>query len=209
MKKSIQNIFCVGRNYAMHAKELNNAVPTSPLFFSKPTHSIVEATGQSVTLPGNQGAIHFEAEWVVHIGRAYSPGAKADDLIDAMALGVDFTLRDTQTILKQKGYPWLAAKGFLNSALLTPFMEFPGLKACSKTDFTLHINGREVQRGNISDMIFNPQSLLDYCGQHYGLGEGDLLFTGTPAGVGKVTSDDRLTLIWGSTVVGEATVRLN
>ncbi|MDF2910728.1 MAG: 2-keto-4-pentenoate hydratase/2-oxohepta-3-ene,7-dioic acid hydratase [Sporolactobacillus laevolacticus] len=209
MEKAISNIFCVGRNYVLHAQELNNAVPDSPLFFSKPTHAIVQTDGQTFTLPGDQGDVHYEAEWVIHIGRPYFPGAKADELIDGMALGIDFTLRDTQSVLKKKGYPWLAAKGFLNSALLTPFTDFPGLEACSKIDFTLNVNDKEVQRGNISQMIFSPQALLEFCAKHYGLDAGDIIFTGTPAGVGKIADGDHLTLKWGSEVAGEAIASLN
>ncbi|GGL49512.1 fumarylacetoacetate hydrolase family protein [Sporolactobacillus putidus] len=204
----ITNIFCVGRNYALHAKELNNAVPTSPMFFSKPTHAAVEARGQTIELPGNQGDVHYEAEWVVHIGSPFKPGLPADGLIDKMALGIDFTLRDVQSVLKEKGHPWLRAKGFLNAAVLTPFISFPGVEACRETDFSLQINGKEVQRGNIGQMIFDPQTLIDFCGSHYGLGAGDILFTGTPAGVGKVADGDAFSLQWGQDLLGEFSIAL-
>lgn len=204
----IRNIYCVGRNYALHAKELNNAVPGSPMFFSKPTHAAVTAVGQTITLPGDQGSVHYEAEWVIRIGKAYSSGMHADDLIDGMALGVDFTLRDVQTALKKKGYPWLAAKGFLHSAVLTPFTDFPGLAESAQTDFSLEINGLNVQRGNIGQMIFDPQTLIDFCGTQYGLSEGDILFTGTPAGVGKVKSGDAFCLRWGKDVLGTFKIAL-
>ncbi|RYL95042.1 FAA hydrolase family protein [Sporolactobacillus sp. THM7-4] len=204
----INNIFCVGRNYALHAKELNNDIPGSPMFFSKPTHSAVETNGQAITLPGDSGSVHYEAEWVIHIGRTYTPGMQIGELANGMALGIDFTLRDVQSELKKKGYPWLAAKGFLNSAVLTPFIPFTGIEVCRQTDFSLLINGNEVQRGNISQMLFDPQALIDYCGTHYGLGKNDILFTGTPAGVGKVTNGDQFTLKWGSDVLGEFTAML-
>lgn len=204
----ITNIFCVGRNYALHAKELNNAVPSSPMFFSKPTHAAVEARGQIIELPGDQGEVHYEAEWVIHISRACQPGLRADELIDAMALGIDFTLRDVQSELKKKGHPWLRAKGFLNSAVLTPFISFPGIEACLKTDFSLQINGKEAQRGNIGQMIFDPQTLIDFCSSHYGLGAGDVLFTGTPAGVGRISDGDSFALQWGQDLLGEFSVTL-
>ncbi len=204
----IANIFCVGRNYAQHAKELNNTVPAAPMFFSKPTHAAAEARGQTIGLPGNQGDVHYEGEWVAHIGRAFSPGLAADELIDGMALGIDFTLRDVQSELKEKQQPWLRAKGFLNSAVLTPFIPFPGVKACLKTDFSLWMNGREVQRGNIGQMIFDLQTLIDFCGNHYGLGAGDIIFTGTPAGVGKVADGSSFSLRWGREPLGECTIAL-
>lgn len=204
----IANIFCVGRNYALHAKELNNAVPTSPMFFSKPTHAAVEAQGQTIELPGDQGDVHYEAEWVIHISHTYQPGMQANDLIDRMALGIDFTLRDVQSALKEKGHPWLLAKGFPYSAVLTPFIPFPGITACLQNDFSLKINGKEVQRGNIGQMIFDPQTLIDFCAKHYGLGAGDILFTGTPAGVGKVSDGDAFALLWGKETLGEFTAAL-
>lgn len=199
---TIRNIYCVGRNYALHAQELNNAVPDAPMFFFKPTHAVVRADGRTVMLPGSQGSVHYETEWVIHIGRDFARGAAADRLIDGMALGIDFTLRDVQSVLKRKGYPWLAAKGFLHSAVLTPFIDFPGIGACTKTDFSLAINGHERQRGNIRQMIFDPQTLIDYCGAHYGLGAGDIIFTGTPAGVGPVTDGDQFDLKWGKVSLG-------
>jgi 2-keto-4-pentenoate hydratase/2-oxohepta-3-ene-1,7-dioic acid hydratase (catechol pathway) len=205
---AINNIYCVGRNYALHAQELNNTVPDAPMFFFKPTHAVAWADGNTVTLPGNQGSVHYEAEWVIHIGSNDTAGASADSLIDSMALGIDFTLRDVQTVLKKKGYPWLAAKGFLHSAVLTPFIDFPGINACAEKDFSLEINGNEVQRGNICQMIFDPQTLIDYCRTNYGLGDGDILFTGTPAGVGNVADGDTFELQWGSERLGTFTAVL-
>lgn len=206
---AISNIFCVGRNYALHAKELHNDVPDSPMFFFKPTHAAVEAKGQAITLPADQGAVHYETEWVAHIGRSWERGMRADELIDGMAVGIDFTLRDVQGELQKKGHPWLRAKGFRNSAVLTPFIPFAGLENCKKVDFSLTINSHEVQRGNISQMIFDPQTLLDFCGSHYGLGAGDILFTGTPQGVGKVRDGDAFALKWADDVLGTFTVRLD
>jgi 2-keto-4-pentenoate hydratase/2-oxohepta-3-ene-1,7-dioic acid hydratase in catechol pathway len=205
---AIKNIFCVGRNYARHARELGNALPQAPLFFSKPTHAFIEAGGGPVTLPGGRGRLHYEAEWVVRIGRPPAPGMAAEALIDGMALGIDFTLRDIQSELKQKGYPWLEAKGFVHSAVVTPFITFPGTTACYRSDFTLTINGREVQRGNIAHMIFTPQALIDYCSVHFGLGPGDLIFTGTPEGVGQTADGDVFQLKWGNRPLGSFTAQL-
>ena len=112
-------------------------------------------------------------------------------------------------MLKKKGHPWLLAKGFKGSALLGKWLPFPGMEGLSQTDFQLLKNGEVVQRGQIQDMIFNLQALLEFCSQHYGLGAGDVLFTGTPAGVGPVYDGDKLMLKWGAESVGQCTVKLS
>lgn len=205
---SIRNIYCVGRNYELHAKELNNEVPASPFLFSKPTHALVETCGQEISLPGDRGAVHYEVEWVVHIAHNYEKGMRAEELVDRMALGVDFTLRDVQNELKKKGQPWLLAKGFPNSAVLTSFIEFPGMEKCHQTDFSLWKNGNQVQRGNIQNMIFDLQSIIDFCAIHFGLGKGDIIFTGTPEGVGPVTNGDQFSIKWGEDALGEFSVSM-
>ncbi|MFT8871526.1 MAG: fumarylacetoacetate hydrolase family protein [Sporolactobacillus sp.] len=208
MEPSIANIYCVGRNFMSHAKELNNPVPKEPLIFMKPSHAGVLLSGQCLSLPGDKGAVHYEGELVLRIGRDFQPGVTADDMIDGIALGIDFTLRDLQGQLAKTGQPWLAAKGFLRSAALTRFIHFPGLEACGLNDFTLRLNDEVVQRGNIGQMIFSPAELINFCGMRYGLSAGDLLFTGTPAGVGPVKDGDRLALFWGGERLGHCTVAL-
>lgn len=208
MTVSVKNIFCVGRNYRLHAQELNNAVPTEPLIFSKPTHALTVAKGNEVILPATFGEVHYEIEVVVHVAKAYEPGLAVEELIDQIALGIDFTLRDVQSELKVKGYPWLKAKGFKNAAVLTSWSSFAGLEELEKYDFSLEKNGVEVQRGNIKDMLFDVLTLLEYISEHYGLGEGDILFTGTPAGVGAVADGDHLALIWNEQKQGDFVVKL-
>lgn len=205
--KHVCNIYCIGRNYRAHAVELGNAVPDKPMVFMKPTHALVPMNGRSIALP-NQGEIHYEAELVVHIGEAYKPGCHPDDIIDLMALGIDFTLRDVQSTLKEKGHPWLPAKGFLNSAPLTDPRPFPGMQALEERNFALFKNGQQVQQGNVSQMIFDLPNLIDYIALHYGLGPGDLIFTGTPEGVGAIADGDQLQLYWGESCWGECTVQL-
>lgn len=205
---AIRNIYCVGRNYRLHAAELGNAVPTSPFLFNKPTHALVETAGQRISLPGDQGEVHYEAELVVHIAKPYEQGMKPGDVIDRIALGIDFTLRDVQAQLKQKGYPWLLAKGFRNSAVITPLHAFPGEAGCKETDFLLLKNNEVVQRGNISDMIFDLSTIIAFASKHFGLDAGDIIFTGTPAGVGPVADGDHLTLVWGEDTWGDFTVSL-
>lgn len=204
----IKNIYCIGRNYIAHAKELNNKVPTSPFLFSKPTHAVVEANGQKIILPKDRGPVHYEVELVIHMGKPYKKGIKVDEIVDKMSLGIDFTLRDEQSQLKEQRYPWLLAKGFPNSALLTKFIEFPGEDACKNKNFSLLKNGEQVQLGNISHLIFDLQTIIDFSAQHLGLSKGDIIFTGTPEGVGPVSDGDTLSLIWGDETLGESMIKL-
>jgi fumarylpyruvate hydrolase len=208
MNTSIRNIYCVGRNYRLHAAELGNAVPEEPMLFTKPTHALAPMQGQELLLPAGVGGIHFEAELVVRAGRDYVPGMSVDELFDGLAFGIDFTLRDVQSELKKKGHPWLAAKGFLRSAPLSDIHNYPGTAVLAEKEFTLHKNGTEVQRGNVKDMIFDLQTIADFVGTRYGLGQGDIIYTGTPAGVGPVTDGDLLELFWGDEPAGSIIVRL-
>lgn len=204
---SYGNVYCIGRNYALHAKELGNEVPTSPMAFLKPSHAVVPMEGE-LTLPAGAGEVHHEAEIVLRIAKPYAPGLSTDELVDRMTLGLDLTLRDVQSELKKKGHPWLAAKGFPRSAPICGWMPFPGADAAANAAFELRKNGETAQRGFARDMIFSFQTIVDFLGVHYGLGEGDLIFTGTPAGVGPVADGDRLELLWDGARTGECTVRL-
>lgn len=205
----IRNIYCVGRNYVQHAKELNNDVPKSPLLFSKPTGSLAKADGGEIVLPADRGSVHYEAELVIRIGDTYSKGVPVNEIVDRMALGIDFTLRDVQSDLKKKGHPWLLAKGFRNSAVLSEFIDFPGIEGCERTNFSLLLNGGERQNGNIKNMIFDLQTLIDYIAFHFGLEKGDIIFTGTPAGVGSISDRDHLSLLWGEDQLGECFIKLS
>jgi fumarylpyruvate hydrolase len=205
----VNNIYCVGRNYAAHAKELQNEVPTSPMLFSKPTHALVEAAGQEISLPSNRGSIHFETEIVIMMGKPYEKGMKVEDIVQSMAIGIDFTLRDVQSELKKKGHPWLLAKGFPNSAIVSKFVPFPGIEEMKKIDFSLIKNEEKVQQGNIKNMLFDLQTVIDFTALNFGLGEGDLIFTGTPEGVGPVNDNDHLTLLWGNSILGECFIKLD
>ncbi|WP_199622221.1 fumarylacetoacetate hydrolase family protein [Paenibacillus alkalitolerans] len=206
-KRQFHNVYCVGRNYAEHAKEMGNAVPESPLLFMKPSHAVVPMEGE-LALPGGAGDIHHEAELVLHVAKPYAPGARVEDLVDRIGLGLDLTLRDVQSELKKQGHPWLPAKGFRGSAPLTALFPFPGTERVTNTEFSLRKNGETVQRGFARDMIFPLQTLVDFIGSRFGLGAGDLIFTGTPSGVGKVSGGDRLELYWDGALLGALTVRL-
>jgi len=209
MIESIKNIICVGRNYVEHAHELNNPVPQVPLLFTKPTHALAEADGREIIFPGDRGQIHYEVELVFHINRRYEPGITVDDLVDQMAIGIDFTLRDVQTELKGKGYPWVLAKGFMNSAVITSWQPFTGLKALTEVDFSLDRNGQEVQRGNMKNMIFDLPTIIDYTAMHLGLDKGDIIFTGTPAGVGPVLDGDYFSCKLADKDLGSCIIKLS
>ncbi|WP_132371494.1 fumarylacetoacetate hydrolase family protein [Melghiribacillus thermohalophilus] len=187
--ESIRNIYCVGRNYARHARELGNDVPKRPMIFSKPTHALHPATGE-LKLSQNLGEVHHEVELVVRIGQAYEEGISAENIIDGVAIGIDLTSRSIQSDLKAKGHPWLLAKGFRGSAILGRFRPFKGLDHFHQLQFELHKNGVVVQQGNPVHMIFPLEKLIQYIGGHFGLDKGDIIFTGTPEGVGPVSSRD-------------------
>ena len=204
----IQNIYCVGRNYRLHAAELGNDVPTKPMIFDKPTHALAQAAGNEIELPGTRGELHYEAELVIHIARPYEAGVTLEQMVDKIALGIDFTLRDVQSDLKKAGHPWLLAKGFRNSAILTPFHPFPGVDALQNTDFSLLKNGEQVQRGKISDVIFDLMTIIAYISDNFGLDQGDIIYTGTPAGVGPIADGDVMTLVWGEESWGQFTAKL-
>jgi 2-keto-4-pentenoate hydratase/2-oxohepta-3-ene-1,7-dioic acid hydratase in catechol pathway len=170
-------IWCVGRNYAEHAKELGNAVPAAPMIFLKPASSVV-LSGGVLRLPPDSKRVDHEVELVV---------ARAADGSLRAAVGVDFTARDIQEELKKKGMPWTSAKGRPGFAALGPFVpaELPAALALS-------VNGMERQRGSTEDMIFPVNRLLEFLDATYSLRPGDIVFTGTPAGVGVVVPGDRI-----------------
>lgn len=208
MVKEIRNIYCVGRNYRRHAEELGNAVPDEPMIFMKPTHALVPMDGRELVLPSGRGEIHFETELVLRMGKSRLSDTSAIDRIDAIAFGLDLTLRDVQSVLKKNGHPWLAAKGFVHSAPISVFQPFPGTKSLMEHSFTMTLNGKQMQRGILSQMIFPPETLIAFIDERFGLGEGDLIFTGTPAGVGPLTDGDHVEIRWGQESVGSITVQI-
>lgn len=170
-------IWCVGRNYAEHARELGNAVPEEPVVFLKPASSVL-LSGGTLRLPSDSKRVDHEVELVV---------ARAADGSLRAAVGVDFTARDVQAELKKKGLSWTLAKGRRGFAALGPFVP-----AVLPAALTLSVNGALRQSGSTADMIFPPAELLDYLDTIYGLGPGDIVFTGTPAGVAPVAAGDRV-----------------
>jgi acylpyruvate hydrolase len=187
-------IICIGRNYAEHAKELGNAVPAEPVFFCKPDSALLPK-GNPFFIPDWTSDVHYEVELVLRIDRLGKHISKdfAPRYYGAIGLGIDFTARDVQEELKKKGLPWEKAKGFDGSAVVSadfiPVEEFEK----SNIHFSLQKNNETVQSGNSSDMIFDFDAIIAYVSQYMTLKIGDLIFTGTPSGVGKVTQGDELT----------------
>jgi 2-keto-4-pentenoate hydratase/2-oxohepta-3-ene-1,7-dioic acid hydratase in catechol pathway len=180
-------IICIGRNYLEHAKELKNEVPGSPLIFMKPETSLMR--GNRWEHPTFSKNVHYECEWVVRISKkAKNIDVKiALEHVDAMSLGIDFTARDIQTHLKSKAHPWELAKAFDQSAFVGEMLDFTS----DDQNFQLYRNEVLVQNGNTKSMIFSLPYLIQYTSQFFTLNPGDLIFTGTPHGVGQVIRGDQ------------------
>lgn len=186
----IMKIICIGRNYIEHAKELSNPIPKSPLIFMKPSTALL-TDGKPFYHPAFSQNIHYELEVVLKIcknGKAIQ-AQFAETYYQHIGLGIDFTARDLQDSLKDKGQPWELAKAFDHSACVGDFVDKSTLDIKS-IKFNLTKNGKTAQEGNTSDLIFNFDYLISYISQYFTLQVGDLIFTGTPAGVGKVAIGD-------------------
>jgi acylpyruvate hydrolase len=187
-------IICIGRNYGEHAKELKNEVPTEPIFFCKPDSAILPK-GNPFFIPEWSNDIHFEVELIYrieklgkNIDRKFAPR-----YYSSVGLGIDFTARDVQSELKAKGLPWEKAKGFDGSAVLSEeFLPLSSFPDPGNIAFSLHKNGQLVQSGNSSDMIFSIDHIIEYVSKYMMLKIGDLIYTGTPSGVGPVSIGDEL-----------------
>lgn len=180
-------IICIGRNYIEHAKELNNPVPTKPMFFVKPDTALLRT--HTFYLPPFSNNIHYELELVVKIKKVGKSISKrfAPNYYDEISLGLDLTARDLQEECKEKGKPWEIAKGFDSSAPIGKWYQKGELNS---TDFYLLKNGEKVQEGNPSQMVFDVDSIIEYVSKYMTLKKGDLIFTGTPSGVGKMETND-------------------
>ena len=186
-------IICIGRNYLKHARELEHDIPTEPVFFMKPDSSLL-LDNRHFYLPGFSSEIHYEVELVIKINRLGKTieSRYAHRYYDEIGLGVDFTARDVQRRLIEKGLPWEKAKAFDASAVLGEFIPKEEMGDLGQIDFSLRKNGEVVQHGNSRDMIFNVDTVIEHISQFVTLKIGDLIYTGTPAGVGPVTINDRL-----------------
>jgi len=186
-------IICVGRNYADHAKELNNDVPKEPVFFMKPKNALM-LPGKPMYYPEFTNDLHYECELVVRICKngKYVGEKFAHKYYDAYTIGIDFTARDLQREQQQKGLPWEIAKAFDQSALTGEWLPIDESVNIQDISFSLLKNGETVQSGNSSNMIFSVNKIIAYVSKFITMNIGDLIFTGTPAGVGPVLPDDEL-----------------
>lgn len=185
------SIWCVGRNYADHAKELGNSVPTTPMIFLKAGSCIVPSG--PVRLPSFSEDVHFEVELAIQLGEDLTPARGA--------VAVDLTARDLQNKCKKQGHPWEIAKSFHESCPLGSFFSLQGVEL-SKLQLVLTVNGEVRQNGQTADMVFDVPTLVDYVKKHFPVRAGDLLLTGTPKGVGRILPGDHLK----ATVRNESTV---
>lgn len=186
----MDKIVCVGKNYADHAKELGDAVPEKPVIFLKPP-SILREVGSAVlplTLPKGVGAVHHECEIVLRLGKGgyrLSQG-EAERAISDVTIGLDMTLRDRQAALKKQGHPWTVSKVFPDAAIVGAWIPVGEFRDYLDAEFTLAIDGSVRQRGKGSQMTFSPAQCVAYLSDFFPLVKGDLIYTGTPAGVGPV-----------------------
>ena len=186
-------IICIGRNYTEHIKELENEKPTDPVVFLKPDTSIL-LKKQPFFIPDFSNDVHYEVEILVKINKIgkYIDRKFAYKYYDEIGLGIDFTARDLQSELKSKGLPWEKAKSFDGAAVIGKWIPVSEVKDVNAIEFSLKKNDNIVQLGNTSHMLWKIDELIEYISKYFTLKIGDIIFTGTPAGVGKVIANDKL-----------------
>jgi len=186
-------IFCVGRNYVAHAKELGNEVPTEPVIFMKPKSALLQPNAPFY-YPEFTNELHYECEIVLRIGKngKYIQEKQANKYYNAITAGIDFTARDIQDELKKKGLPWEKAKAWDNSAVVGTWVEINPQLQKNNINFCLYKNKELVQNGNTNLMLFNFDQIVSNISNYFSLNIGDLIFTGTPAGVGECVVGDVL-----------------
>ncbi|WP_231427061.1 MULTISPECIES: fumarylacetoacetate hydrolase family protein [Pedobacter] len=186
-------IIAIGRNYAEHAKELNNPIPTTPVIFMKPDTALLK-DNKPFYLPEFSNDVHYELEVVLKICKEGKHIAEkfASNYYDEIGLGIDFTARDIQSKHKEKGLPWELAKSFDNSAPTSIFLPKSDFSDLYDLNFELKINGESRQKGHTKDLLFSFEKIISFVSQYITLKKGDLIFTGTPEGVGKVNQGDKL-----------------
>ncbi|MCC7333295.1 MAG: fumarylacetoacetate hydrolase family protein [Flavobacteriales bacterium] len=186
-------IICIGRNYTEHAKELNNNMPDEPIFFMKPDTALIQSRNPFV-YPSFSKDIHHEVEIVVKINKIgkHIEEKFAHTYYNEISVGVDFTARDIQQICKEKGLPWEKAKSFDGSAPVGKFVAIQNFENINNINFSLYINGEPKQQGNTKDMVFTINQLISYVSKFVTLKIGDIIFTGTPSGVGPIKIGDKI-----------------
>jgi len=207
-KSRTMKIFCVGRNYSEHAKELNNELPSDPVIFLKPKSALLLPT-TPFFYPEFTNELHYEAELVLHISKngKYIDEHQASKYYDKITVGIDFTARDLQTELKKKGLPWEKAKAWDNSAVLGTWHPFTKEMLQKSIEFSMKLNSEEVQKGYSVDMIFSFNKIIADISQYFALNIGDLIYTGTPQGVGECSVGDILTGYLGTDQVFEIEIK--
>lgn len=190
---TIGKIVCVGRNYAEHAKELGNEVPDKPVLFLKPASALIYS-GEKIIHPDYGNELHHEVELVLLIGETVRKANKAqsEKAIIGYGVGLDMTLRDVQNELKKKGHPWTLAKCFDTSAAISDFVLKNDYELKLEEKLELKVNGVIKQSDSLKSMIFNPAKIVEFISSVMILEKGDLIFTGTPAGVSRVNRGDKL-----------------
>jgi fumarylpyruvate hydrolase len=193
----VHRIYCVGRNYAEHAKEMGGTGREAPFFFMKPADAILVATPAHTAFmpyPSLTANLHHEIELVVAIGKGGKniPAAKAIEHIYGYAVGLDMTRRDLQNDMKKQGRPWCIGKGFDHSAPIGPITRAQDVKAIDQARISLQVNGQDRQRSNVSQLIWNIAETIEQLSAAWELQSGDLIYTGTPEGVGAVVAGDTL-----------------
>lgn len=186
-------VIAIGRNYAAHAKELNNPLPSSPVIFLKPDTAVLK-DNKPFYIPDFSSDIHYELEVVLKVCKEGKHIAEkfAANYFDEVGLGIDFTARDIQNIHKEKGLPWELAKAFDNSAAISHFIPKSRIDDLNDLQFELKINGETRQNGNTKNILFSFEKIIAFVSQYITLKKGDLIFTGTPEGVGQVHQGDKL-----------------
>lgn len=186
-------IIAIGRNYAAHAKELNNEIPTKPVIFLKPDTAVLK-DNKPFYIPDFSSDVHFELEVVLKVCKEGKHIAEkfAANYYDEIGLGIDFTARDIQTQHKEKGLPWELAKAFDNSAAISIFLPKSEFANVYNMGFELKVNEQTRQNGHTSDLLFSFEKIIAFVSQYITLKKGDLIFTGTPDGVGQVKQGDHL-----------------
>ena len=186
-------IFCVGRNYSDHAKELGNDVPDEPVIFMKPKSALLQPH-TPFYYPEFTNELHYECELVLRISKngKYIQEKFASKYYDAVTVGIDFTARDLQDDLKSKGLPWEKAKAWDNSAVVGKWIPFANIKNRKEINFSLKKNKELVQQGNSQDMIFDFDYIVSHISNFFSVNIGDLIFTGTPKGVGEIVVGDEI-----------------
>ncbi len=186
-------VIAIGRNYAAHVKELNNPLPSSPVIFMKPDTAVLK-DNKPFYIPDFSSDIHYELEVVLKVCKEGKHIAEkfAANYFDEVGLGIDFTARDIQTIHKEKGLPWELAKSFDNSAAISRFIPKDQIADLNNLEFELKINNETRQLGNTKNILFSFEKIIAFVSQYITLKKGDLIFTGTPEGVGQVHQGDKL-----------------